>query len=39
MARKAELMADPGWVDRYLKGGPTEKREMTMLNTMIDGDM
>src|SRR6266705_1616244 len=28
MARKAELMADPAWGDRYIKGGQTEKREM-----------
>lgn len=36
-ARKAELMADPGWVDRYLKGGQAENREMTRLNQMITG--
>jgi hypothetical protein len=37
VSRKAELMADPGWADRYLKGGATEKQEMSALNTMIDG--
>jgi len=36
-ARKAELMADAGWVDRYLKGGVAEKREMEKLNRMITG--
>ena len=36
-ARKSELMADAGWVDRYLKGGVAEKREMEKLNRMITG--
>lgn len=36
-ARKEELMADKNWVDRYLKGGPAEAREMTRLNQMITG--
>jgi hypothetical protein len=36
-ARKNELMADAGWVDRYNKGGAAEKREMTRLNQMITG--
>ena len=38
IARKAELMADAAWADRYLKGGQTEAREMTRINTMIDGE-
>ncbi len=37
VARKAELMGDPDWVGRYLKGGVTERREMDAINTMIDG--
>lgn len=37
VARKAELMADRDWSGRYLKGGVAEAREMTALNTMIDG--
>lgn len=37
VARKKELMADPAWVDRYLKNGAAEKREMTALNMMITG--
>ncbi len=37
MSRKQELMADPAWADRYLKGGMAEKREMDRINTMIDG--
>jgi hypothetical protein len=36
-SRKAELMADGAWVDRYLKGGVAEKREMDRLNQMISG--
>lgn len=36
-ARKAELMADHGWVERYNAGGAAEKREMTRLNQMITG--
>jgi hypothetical protein len=38
-ARKAELMADTAWRDRYLKGDLQAKQEMTALNTMIDGGM
>ncbi len=37
VARKAELMGDPDWVGRYLKGGVTERREMDAINIMIDG--
>ena len=37
VARKAELMADVAWGERYLKGGAAEAREMTRLNTLIDG--
>jgi hypothetical protein len=37
LARKAELMGDAAWAKRYLEGGAAEKREMTALNTMIDG--
>jgi len=37
ISRKTELMADTAWVDRYLKGGQTEKREMDQINIMIDG--
>jgi hypothetical protein len=36
-ARKAELMADAAWVDRYNNGGAAEKREMSRLNQMITG--
>jgi hypothetical protein len=36
-ARKSELMADAGWVERYNAGGAAEKREMTRLNQMITG--
>jgi len=36
-ARRAELMADKAWADRYLKGGAAENREMTRLNTLISG--
>jgi len=36
-ARKSELMADKGWVERYNAGGAAEKREMTRLNQMITG--
>lgn len=39
VSRKAELMADVAWADRYLKGGAAEAREMTRLNTLIDGGM
>jgi hypothetical protein len=38
VARKAELMADKAWGDRYLAGGAAEKREMTALLMMIDGE-
>ncbi len=37
VARKAELMRDPAWADRYLKNGSAEVREMTALNMMITG--
>jgi hypothetical protein len=37
VARKAELMADKAWGERYLKGGVAEVREMTGLNMMIAG--
>ena len=37
MSRKAELMSDSGWVQRYLSGSQSEKREMDRLNTLIDG--
>jgi len=37
ISRKAELMKDAAWADRYLKGGQTEKREMDQINIMIDG--
>jgi hypothetical protein len=38
ISRKAELMADPAWGTKYLKGDPSAVREMTRLNTMIDGE-
>lgn len=38
VARKAELMKDVPWRTRYLAGGVAENREMTALNTMIDGE-
>ena len=37
VARKAELMADTFWRDRYLAGGSAEVREMTNLVTIIAG--
>jgi hypothetical protein len=37
VARKQELMADAAWADRYLNGGAAEAREMTRINTLIDG--
>lgn len=37
VARKAELMNDNAWADRYMKGGAAEKREMDKLNQMITG--
>ena len=39
ISRKSELMADSAWAKRYLEGGAAEAREMTRLNTMIDGGM
>lgn len=38
VARKGELMADQAWVNKYLAGDPSAAREMTRLNTMIDGE-
>jgi len=38
ISRKAELMKDEAWGARYLKGDPSAVREMTRLNTMIDGE-
>lgn len=38
VSRKAELMADSAWSDRYLKGGTLEGMEMNRLNIMIDGE-
>lgn len=37
VARKSELMADHAWVDRLMKGGVAEKREISRLNQMITG--
>lgn len=37
VARKAELMRDNGWVERYNKGGVEEVREMQGLNRWITG--
>lgn len=37
-AKKAELMRDTAWTDRYMKGGAPEAREMLALNTIIVGD-
>jgi len=37
VARKQELMADTGWTQRYLAGGAAEAREMTRINTLIEG--
>jgi len=37
VARKAELMADRTWVDRHIKGGAAERREMSALNVIIAG--
>ena len=34
-ARKAELMADKAWADRYLAGGSAEKNEMAAINALI----
>lgn len=38
VAKKAELMNDTAWTERYLKGGSNEVREMTALNVLIVGD-
>jgi hypothetical protein len=38
VSRKADLMADTAWAARYLAGGQTEVREMTRINTMIEGE-
>lgn len=38
VARKAELMADKTWTERYLAGGAAESKEMTALLTIITGD-
>jgi hypothetical protein len=38
VARKSELMADKVWVDKYLKGEASAVREMTRLNSMIEGE-
>ena len=38
-ARKAELMSDSGWVERYNKGGAAEVREMRALNMIIAAAM
>lgn len=35
VARKNDLKADRGWVDRYLNGGAAEKREMLALDQII----
>jgi hypothetical protein len=35
VARKAELMADKAWANRYLAGGANERREMDALNLLI----
>lgn len=37
-ARKAELMADKAWTDKYLAGDAAANREMTSLLTLIVGD-
>jgi hypothetical protein len=39
VARRAELMADKQWTERYLIGGAPEKREMLALNNLIVGSM
>jgi hypothetical protein len=38
VSRKADLMKDSAWVDRYMKGGTAEGREMQALITLIVGD-
>jgi len=35
VARKAELMGDVSWRERYLKGDPAAVREMSALNQLI----
>lgn len=37
-SRKAELMADTAWRDRYLAGGATENRELTALLALITAE-
>lgn len=37
IGRKAELMADPAWRDRYIKGDGPERVEMQALNAKIAG--
>jgi len=37
IAKKAELMADPAWRERYLGGGLAERREMLALQAIITG--
>lgn len=36
--RKADLMKDTGWTQRYMSGGTTERTEMLNLNRIITGD-
>lgn len=38
VARKAELMKDSAWADRYMKGGSAENREMTSLIKIITAE-
>jgi hypothetical protein len=38
VARKSDLMADKAWVAKYLAGDPSAVREMTRINTLIDGE-
>lgn len=38
VARKAELMADKSWQDRYMKGDILARKEMRSLNVIISGD-
>lgn len=38
VARKAELMADEGWVKRYMDGDVAANKEMLALNTIITAD-
>ncbi len=38
VARKAELMGDAAWRERFSKGSATERREMRALNILITGD-